>query len=231
VGEVDGAYFSPTGGYEGAAINHVFTGDFDVVIKLTGNGHTGTGMLFGPQVQPGVEKDFCTFNGAYMHGNYKHGNLRYGKGGGEGDTGYGCRSWAEASTYTGGYNFPETVHATYHAGGHVIYARFQRIGNKLYQYYSGGGGTSRDAPSKRADFAMPSLDAGTTECSPDVVETSPCWSRQTHYMGTGIDIAPGDGVLIVMGEASSCHANRLEGPAPTWRHADKCPFIIKKAIF
>jgi hypothetical protein len=69
VGEIDGSYYVPfnaaVGSAEGngAAIKHVFMGDFDVVIKSTGNAHLGTGMMFGPLITNDDQiTDYCDFN-------------------------------------------------------------------------------------------------------------------------------------------------------------------------
>jgi hypothetical protein len=160
-----------------------------------------------------------------MASNKQGGNVG---GGTEGDTGYGCKAWAQQSQYTGGYNWPTETHSTTHAGGHVIYTRFRRVGGRLFQQYSGGGGTSRDAASKHGSFAMPPLDA--KRCDGEVAEASDCWSDQELYMGTDIAAGPNDGVIIVMGEAGSCNA-LLDGGPMDWRRNDQCPFIIEYADY
>ena len=185
---VDGNKFYADGsvdGYEGAAINHVFMGDFDILIKSTGNGHQGMGMTYGPAVATADPNDYCTFVGAY--------NADISR------TGYGCKAWATASStaFTGGYDWPEATHATFHSGQRVVYTRFTRVGNVLTQKYFRGG-----------------ADEWLTGRSPSDIT-----NLVTSYATGGtFTTSSSSGVMITIGEASSCH-QISGGPAG-------CPFIL-----
>ena len=207
-GTIDGNkfYASDVSGaaYEGAAVNHIFTDDFDILIKSTGNSHQGMGMTYGPAVATDADvSDYCTFKGAYQGGikdQYNTASTFNGCGdnNGCGDTGYGCKTWAHATgtVFTGGYNWPSNVHAESHTGGRVVYSRFTRVGNVLTQKYLHGAANQWITGKTPSDIT----------------------NLVTAYSAGSFTIPSSSGVMITVGEASGCSAIS-GGPA-------NCPFVI-----
>jgi hypothetical protein len=173
-----------------------------------GNGHQGMGMTYGPAVVGININDYCEFRGAYQ-GSIKGSENTpstyndCGDGNGCGDTGYGCKAWAHApgTVFTGGYNWPKAIHQHYHTTNHVVYSRFTRVGSTLSQRYFLGG---------RNEWFTKTIDEITTPVD-------------AYSFVSGTSIPSDSGVIITLGEASSCE--QIDGgPAG-------CPFVIVTANF
>jgi hypothetical protein len=214
-GRIDGTQFfaDDATGYEGAAINHVFTGDFDVLIKSTGNSHMGMGMTYGPAVAGIDINDYCDFRGAFQGGiksSLPSTSSHCGGGPpqpGCGDTGYGCKAWAHApgTVFTGGYTWPTYYNDGVVASQTVVYSRFTRVGNILSQRYFAGG---------RNEWITKTIDEITTPV--------PLYGQTITFV-SGTSIPSDSGVIITLGEASNCQ--KIDGgPAG-------CPFVIATANY
>ena len=112
--------------YSCAVVDHVFTGDFDIVISVDGHTYVAMGMGYGSGVQAGDSLHVGTF-----------GHPCYAGAIDQWYTGFGL-------SYTGGYHWPYDG-AGYDASdgrlvspgttGRLTYTRFRRVGNTLTQHY------------------------------------------------------------------------------------------------
>ena len=152
-------WLGPSSPYSCAVVDHVFIGDFDVVIAVYGHSYVGMGMGYG-----NVDASFNLHQGHFGQSCYGHSLSQWYDFGG-------------SMSYSGGYHWPYPQ-ASNPTQNKLIYTRFARRGNTLYQWYD--------------------LKVSASESYP---QTDEAWTPITSYGGPTISVSTGTNVIILVGEA------------------------------